>query len=80
MKIVLAALNAKYIHVNLAVRSIGKYCKEFNPVIKEYTINDNIDNIIKQIDKQNQDLECQAKQRLTSQSLLIAENKLRQLT
>lgn len=55
MKIVLAALNAKYIHVNLAVRSIGKYCKEFNPVIKEYTINDNIDNIIASIHMEKAD-------------------------
>jgi len=49
MKVVLAALNAKYIHLNLALRSIGKYCKEFSPIIKEYTINDNIDNIIASI-------------------------------
>lgn len=55
MKIVLAALNAKYIHVNLAVRSIGKYCKEFKPVIKEYTINDNIDNIIASIHMEKAD-------------------------
>lgn len=46
MKVVLATLNAKYIHVNLALRSIGKYCEEFNPEICEYTVNDNIDNII----------------------------------
>lgn len=46
MKIILAALNAKYIHVNLAIRSIAKYCAEFSPEICEYTINDNIDNII----------------------------------
>ena len=46
MKVVLATLNAKYIHVNLALRSIGRYCEEFNPEICEYTVNDNIDNII----------------------------------
>ena len=46
MKIVLAALNAKYIHVNLAIRSISRVCEEFSPEICEYTINDNIDNII----------------------------------
>ena len=31
MKILLVALNAKYIHVNLAIRSISGYCKKFNP-------------------------------------------------
>ena len=46
MKVVLATLNAKYIHVNLALHSIGRYCEEFNPEICEYTVNDNIDNII----------------------------------
>lgn len=46
MKTVFAAINAKYIHTNLALRSIGKYCREFSPVIKEYSINDNTDNII----------------------------------
>jgi len=46
MKILLVALNAKYIHVNLAIRSISGYCRKFNPEICEYTINDNVDNII----------------------------------
>ena len=46
MRVVLTTLNAKYIHVNLALRSIGRYCEEFNPEICEYTVNDNIDNII----------------------------------
>ncbi len=46
MKIVLATLNAKYIHVNLAIRSIAKVCPEFSPEICEFTINDNVDNII----------------------------------
>lgn len=46
MKIIFAALNAKYIHTNLAIRSISKYCKEFSPEICEYTINDNIDGVI----------------------------------
>lgn len=46
MRIVLAALNAKYIHVNLAVRSIRGVCREFSPEVCEFTINDNVDNII----------------------------------
>lgn len=56
MKVVLAALNAKYVHVNLALRSIGKYCSEFSPVIKEYTINDNIDNIISSLHMEKADV------------------------
>ena len=46
MKTVFAALNAKYVHTSLAIRSIGMYCRDFSPIIKEYTINDNIDGII----------------------------------
>ena len=43
MKTVFAALNAKYIHVNLALRSIAGVCRKFSPRIREFTINDNID-------------------------------------
>ncbi len=56
MKILFVALNAKYIHTNLALRSIAKYCKDFSPVIREYTINDNADNIIASIYKERADV------------------------
>ncbi len=56
MKTLFVALNAKYIHTNLAIRSIGKYCKEFSPVLREYTINDNIDNIIASIHMEKADV------------------------
>ena len=56
MKIIFCAVNAKYIHTNLAMRSIGKYCKDFSPVIKEYSINDNIDNIIASLYQQKPDV------------------------
>jgi len=46
MKTLLTALNAKYVHTNLAVRCIKNYCKGFDVTIKEYTINDNIDAVI----------------------------------
>ncbi len=49
MKTLFVALNAKYIHTNLALRSIAKHCQEFSPLIKEYTINDSVDNIIASI-------------------------------
>lgn len=42
MKFLLAALNAKYIHSNLAIYSLRAYCPEFkeNTELAEYTIND----------------------------------------
>ncbi len=41
MDILLAAVNAKYIHTNLAVYSLKAYCQEFSQRIslREYTIN-----------------------------------------
>lgn len=56
MKVLLTALNAKYIHINLALKCIAKYCKEFSPCIKEYTINDNIDAVISGIYRENADV------------------------
>lgn len=66
MKIVLAALNAKYVHSNLAVYDLGEYVKEqLNKtscelqriknvswpaiVVKEYTINHNLDFILQSL-------------------------------
>ncbi|MBQ6936982.1 MAG: cobalamin-dependent protein, partial [Clostridia bacterium] len=56
MKIVLTTLNAKYVHINLAIRTIAKHCSEFSPIIKEYTINDNIDSIIASLHMQKADV------------------------
>jgi len=56
MKTVFAALNAKYIHINLALRSIGAYCSKHNPVIREYTINDNVDSIISSLHYEKADV------------------------
>ncbi|MBE7053358.1 MAG: DUF4080 domain-containing protein [Ruminococcaceae bacterium] len=56
MKVLLTALNAKYIHINLALKCLAKYCEEFKPQIKEYTINDNIDSIIANIHQQKADV------------------------
>ena len=41
---------------------------------------ENIEDIITQIDKHNQNLEASNNEKLKEQSLLVAENKLRQLT
>ena len=56
MKTLFVALNAKYIHTNLALRSIATYCREFSPVIREYTINDSMDNIIASIHSEKADI------------------------
>ena len=45
MKIFLTAINAKYIHSNLAVYSLRAYAKDYQDqiVIGEYTINNSVD-------------------------------------
>ena len=60
MKILLTAINAKYIHSNLAVYSLKAYAKEFSEhiVIGEYTINHRPDYILEQIYKQKPDVLC----------------------
>ena len=60
MKIFLTAINAKYIHSNLAVYSLKAYAKEFGEqvVIGEYTINNRVDYILEQIYKQKPDVLC----------------------
>ena len=51
MKILLGAVNAKYIHTNLAVHSLLACCREFSQDIslKEYTINQEKAQILKDI-------------------------------
>lgn len=58
MKILLTAINAKYIHSNLAVYSLKAYAKQYKEhiYISEYTINHDIDYIIQEIYKQNPDV------------------------
>ena len=60
MKILLTAMNAKYIHSNLAVYSLKAYAKDFadHIVIGEYTINNRADYILEQIYKQKPDVLC----------------------
>ncbi|HYF83236.1 MAG TPA: B12-binding domain-containing radical SAM protein [Clostridia bacterium] len=50
-KILLSAVNAKYIHSNLAIRYLKKYCEaQIEGInIAEFSINDNINNILKQL-------------------------------
>ena len=51
MKLLLIAVNAKYIHSNLAIYSLHANAREYrdNVYKKEYTINQNLDEIIADI-------------------------------
>lgn len=54
----LVAVNAKYIHTNLAVRYIKAFCQPHysNIIYQEHTINDNIENILRQLHKSRCDI------------------------
>lgn len=67
MKVVLAALNAKYVHSNLAIYDLEAYTRkqfeeEFGAIndlklsVKEYTINNNMDAIMQSIYKEKADV------------------------
>lgn len=61
MKILLVALNAKYVHSNLAVYDIYSYAnkdKKYNDIlfVKEFTINNNLDYIMHMLYKENPDI------------------------
>ena len=58
MKILLAAINAKYIHANLAVYSLRAYAGQYKKQIqiKEYTINQYVDDILADIYREKADV------------------------
>ena len=60
MKTVLVAINAKYIHSNLAVYSLRSYARPFGyePELLEFTINQQKDQILKGIYEAKPDLLC----------------------
>ncbi len=60
MKILLAACNAKYIHSNLAVYDLQAYASEYadHIVLKEYTINQQKDDIMRDIYLEQPDVVC----------------------
>lgn len=64
MKVLLVAINAKYIHSNLAVYSLRAYAKQklgegdMQVDIAEYTINQSVDDILKDIYKRRPDVLC----------------------
>lgn len=60
MKILLVAINAKYIHSNLAVYSLRAYAKDYKEQIQiaEFTINNQVEEILEEIYKQKPDVLC----------------------
>ena len=58
MKIVLAAINAKYIHANLAIYSLRAFSDEYKEQIqiKEYTINQYTEDILADLYKEQADM------------------------
>ncbi|MEK5531324.1 B12-binding domain-containing radical SAM protein [Viridibacillus sp. FSL R5-0468] len=57
MNIVLATLNAKYIHTNIALRYLKSFATpEFDPIISEYTIKDPSFNIVSDIYQKKTDI------------------------
>ena len=60
MKILLAACNAKYIHSNLAVFNLKAYAREYGSriLLREYTINQQKDDILKDIYRSHPDVVC----------------------
>ncbi|KOO49472.1 B12-binding domain-containing radical SAM protein [Viridibacillus arvi] len=57
MNIVLATLNAKYIHTNIALRYLKSFAiPEFDPIISEYTIKDPSFNIVSDIYQKKPDI------------------------
>ena len=60
MKILLAACNAKYIHSNLTVYDLQAYASEYTDhiILKEYTINQQKDDIMRDIYLEHPDVVC----------------------
>ncbi len=58
MKILLTAVNAKYIHSNLAVYSLKAYCRNPHVELAEYTINQQLDEILMDLYKRKPDVLC----------------------
>ena len=50
MKIILAAINARYVHTNLAIRYLNKRLKGYFDVsVKEYTINHEVQVMLREL-------------------------------
>ena len=60
MRVLLTAINAKYIHSNLAVYSLKSYASRYSQDVEiaEYTINQNVDDILADIFKKSPAIRC----------------------
>ena len=60
MNVILTAINAKYIHSNLAVYCLRAFAKPYQDeiTVAEYTINQQTDDILMDLYKQKPDLLC----------------------
>lgn len=58
MKVLLTAINSKFIHSNLAVRYLRAYTEDldYECTIREYTINDRVENILESIINEKPDI------------------------
>jgi radical SAM superfamily enzyme YgiQ (UPF0313 family) len=58
MKLLLTAINAKYIHTNLALHSLRAYAKGYDQHLElvEFTINNRIDDILREVYKKKPDV------------------------
>ena len=58
MKVLLTAINSKYIHSNLAVRYLRSFTKDldYEGKIKEFTINDREERILEEIIREKPDV------------------------
>ena len=58
MKIVLSALNSKFVHTSLALRSIAAYAKKYGTEVEisEYTINNEPEKVVADLYLKNADI------------------------
>ena len=56
MKILLNTLNTKYVHTNIALKYLYKTIKDKNTVLKEFTINEPIGKVLREIIKEDADI------------------------
>ena len=56
MRVLLAAVNAKYIHTSLSVRSLKAYASDYDVDFMEFTINENPGEVLKRIYRYGADM------------------------
>jgi len=56
MRTLLTTLNSKYVHHALSLKCLKNYSKNYDVIVKEYTINDNTDAVISHIHKVGADV------------------------